>query len=139
MVSNWTNARTPPCSATARNKFRGVVLLSLPASVGTVFFLIGVIVLKIFGPGDAPTDPFSEPTAGDRVKLAVGVTLFWTCYFGAAFGPILLPLAAWQAFGLTRALGARSRSAILAWTFVVLAVVAACLFWGWLIDLDIFI
>ena len=71
--------------------------------------------------------------------MAFGFTLFMTCYFGAAYGPLLLPLAAWQAFGLTRALGARSRRAMLGWTFVVLGVVATYLYVGWLMHLDIFI
>ena len=38
-----------------------------------------------------------------------------------------------------RAHGARSKASIWAWTFVVLGVVAAALFWGWLSNLDIFI
>jgi hypothetical protein len=125
--------------STALNMFRAVVLLSLPTIVGTAFFLIGVVVLKTVGPGDAPADPFGEPTAADRIRMAVAFTLFMTCYFGAAFGPILLPLAAQQEFALTRAIGARSSSAIWAWTFVLLAVVATCLFWGWLVNLDIFV
>jgi hypothetical protein len=115
-----------------------VVLLSLPSIVGTGFFLAGVIVSNVFGPGNAP-DPIREFTTGDHVKLAVAATLFFTCYFGAAFGPLLLPLAALQAFLITRVIGIRSRRALWAWTFVVLGMVATGLFWGWLITLDIFI
>ena len=126
-------------TSTALNKLRAVVLLSLPSIVGTAYFLIGVIVSTIFGSGDAPGDPFREFSAGDRVKLAVAFALFLTCYFGAAFGPILLLPAAQQAFALTRAAGARSSSAIWGWTFVAIGVVATALFWGWLIDLDIFV
>ena len=73
------------------------------------------------------------------IKRSVGFKLFLKCYFGAAFGPILLLPAAQQAFALTRAAGARSSSAIWGWTFVAIGVVAAALFWGWLIDLDIFV
>ena len=113
--------------------------LSLPTIVGTAFFLTGVIVSEIFGPGVAPADPFREPTVVERLKMALGFGLFLTCYFGAAFGPLLLPLAGWQAFALTRACGARSKTAIRAWTFVVLGLVATALFWGWLTDLDIFV
>jgi hypothetical protein len=123
----------------SRNRVRAVLLLSLPSILGTGFFLTGVIVSKIFGPGDAPGDLFRELTASERAKLAVGFSIFLACYFGAAFGPVLLPLAAHQAFGITRALGVRSRTAIWAWTFVVLGAVATALFWGWLIHLDIFV
>jgi hypothetical protein len=111
----------------------------LPAIVGTAFFLTSVIVSEIFGPGVAPPVSFGEPTGADRLKDALGFGLFLAVYFGAAFGPVLLPLAAWQAFALTRVLGARSKGSIRAWTFVGLGVAAAALFWGWLINLDIFI
>ena len=123
----------------ASNRLRAVVVLSLPAIVGTAFFLTGVIVSEIVGPGVAPADPFGEPTGVAGLKLALGFGLFLACYFGAAYGPLLLPLAGWQALALKRALGARSKAAIWAWIFVVLGVVATLLFWGWLIDLDIFI
>jgi hypothetical protein len=124
----------------ASERFWAVVLLSLPSIVGTAFFLTGVILTAIFGPGNAPAgDPFRELTAAEHVKLSIGFTIFIACYFGAAFGPVVLPFAAWQAFVLSRRRGARSRVAIWAWTFVVLAVVATALFWGWLIDLDIFV
>ena len=125
--------------STALNQFRVVVLLCLPSIFGTAFFLIGVLVSQMFGSGDAPGDPFRVPTAADHVKMAVGFTLFLACYFGAAFGPILLLPATQQAFAITRAVGARSSSAIWAWTFVVSGVVATALFWGWLIHLDIFV
>lgn len=123
------------------NRFLAVALLSLPAIVGTAFFLTGVIVTEIFGPGVAPPVSFGEPepTGAAYLKMALGFGLFLACYFGAAFGPVLLPLAGWQAFALTRALGARSKASIWAWTFVVLGIAAAALFWGWLINLDIFI
>jgi hypothetical protein len=71
--------------------------------------------------------------------MALGSGLFFTCYFGAAFGPLLLPLAGWDAFALTRACGARSKVAVRAWTLVILGIAATALFWGWLSDLDIFI
>ena len=112
------------------------MLLSLPSIVGTAFFLTGAIVLEIFGPGAAPAN--GEVPYGERL-LALVVSVFLALYFGAAFGPLLLPLAAWQAFELTRVLGARAGRARWAWTFVVLGVVATALFWGWLIHLDLFI
>lgn len=71
--------------------------------------------------------------------MALMFALCGTCYFGATIGPLLLPLAGFQAVALTRTLGIRSRVSILAWIFVVLGLAAAALFWGWLINLDIFI
>jgi hypothetical protein len=127
-------------SSFAFDELLPVLVSSLPAIVGTAFFLSGVIVGAIFGPGPAPAaDPFGEPTGVQRLTNALVFGLFLMCYFGAAFGPLLLPLAALHAFALTRALGARSKAAIWAWRFVVVGVVAAALFWGWLIRLDIFI
>jgi hypothetical protein len=141
-MSNPTPTHTQRENPSAgSNRLLAVALLSLPAIVGTAFFLTGVIVTEIFGPGVAPPVSFdeSEPTGADRLKMVLGLVLFFACYFGAAFGPVLLPLAGWQAFALARAFGARSKASIWAWTFVVLGVVAAALFWGWLINLDIFI
>jgi hypothetical protein len=129
----------PSGPSTAFIKLWAVILLSLPTIVGTGFFLAGVIVSEIFGLGDAPEDLFREPTSVERAKMAVAFAIFLMCYFGATFGPLLLPLAAWQAFELTRVVGVRSRVAICAWTFVVVGLIACALFWGWLINLDIFI
>jgi len=67
--------------------------------------------------------------------MALGFILFATCYVGATFGPLLRPVAAQQAFTLTRAVGLRSSITI--WTLVVLGLVAPALFWGWLVHLDI--
>ena len=126
-------------SSTASDRLRAVVLLSLPTIVGTAFFLTGAIVLEIFGPGDAPAIHYGEVSYGERLKNTLGFAVFLALYFGAAFGALLLPFAAWHAFALSRALGARSRRALWAWTFVVLGVVATALFGGWLIHLDLFI
>jgi hypothetical protein len=69
--------------------------------------------------------------------MALGFILFATCYVGATFGPLLRPVAAQQAFTLTRAVGLRSSITIWAWTLVVLGLVPPALFWGWLVHLDI--
>src|SRR5437763_6697761 len=122
-----TENRWPP---TALTKFYAVIVLSLPTIVGTAFFVTGVIVSKLRGITDAGFDPFGEPSRFERLEIAVGFALFLACYFGAAFGPLLLPLAAQQAFGLTRTVGVRSSLAIWAWTSVVLGLVATALFWG---------
>lgn len=116
------------------------ILLSLPAIVGTGFFLVGVILSKLdLNPAPADFDPWREPTDVDRVKMAVGLTLFFVCYLGATFGSLLLPLAGYEAFSLTRTVGVRSRVVIWAWTSVALGLVATALFWGWLSKQDIFI
>ena len=129
----------PGQPSTPSTKLWAVLLLSLPTIVGPGFFLAGVIVSGIFGLGDAPKDPFRELTNVERANMAVAFAIFLMCYFGAAGGPLLLPLAGWQAFGLTRVIGVRSPVAIWAWTFVVLGLISCALFWGWLIHLDVFI
>jgi hypothetical protein len=80
-----------------------------------------------------------EPTGTERVTLSLAFALFLACYFGAAVGPLLLPLAGQQALRLTHAVGIQSTVAMWAWTFVVLGLVATVLFWGWLINLDLFV
>ena len=123
--------------STAFAKFRNVIVLSLPAIVGTGVFLAGVILSKLDDFNGAPPISWGEPSGPDRLRIAV--VFYFACYFGAAFGPLLLPLAGQQAFALTRAVGLRSTIAIWAWTFVVGGLVAMAVFWGWLIHLDIFI
>ena len=127
-----------PIPTKPRNRLSADVLLCLPSILGTAFFLINVVWLRISGPVTAP-DPFREFTGSDRIKLGIGVALFFASYFGAAVGPIFVPFAAHQAFALTRTVGAASRLAVAAWACVVLGVVATALFWGWLVHLDIFI
>jgi hypothetical protein len=83
----------------------------LPTIVGAGFFLAGAVAMKLAIFRGAPPVSFEQPTS----------------------------LSAWQAFGITRKAGARSRIAIWAWTFVALGLVAAALFWGRLINLDLFV
>lgn len=82
-------------------------------------------------------DLFREPTYIERIESAAAFAVYGAAYLGAAFGPLLLPFSVYQAFRLTRAVGASSR-VIWAWTFVALGLVATALFWGWLTTLDIF-
>lgn len=118
---------------------RIVAMLCLPSIIGTAFFLAGAIVQQVFGPGDAPPVEFGEPTAADRIKAAIGMSVFFTCYFGAAFGPVFLPFAVWPCVTLTRAAGRRSKIAVSAWILLILGLLAAITFWSWLIKLDLFI
>jgi hypothetical protein len=127
------------CSTEGKLKLRAVILLSLPAIVGTGLLLAGVIASKLHNFEAPPVDFFREPTYVERVALPALVTLYMALYFGAAIGPLLLPFAGYEAFSLTRAVGVRSRVAIWAWTFVVLGLVVTALLWGWLTTLDIFI
>jgi hypothetical protein len=127
-------------SANRKVSLSAVVLPTLPAIVGTGVFLADVIRSKLSKISAAPPVDFSwQPTFVQRVRIDVLITIYFACYFGATFGPLLLPLAGYQAFRLTRAVGLRSRVALWAWTFVVLGVVATALFWGWLSKLDIYI
>ena len=113
-----------------------VILLCLPAIVGTGFFVAAVVLTGLLSRTPPTSDPFTAPSS----SLAdLGFVLFLCCYFGAAFGPLLLPVAGLFALLLTRAIGLRSRPATWAWTFVFLGLVATALFWGWLINLDIFV
>jgi len=116
------------------------ILLSLPAIVGTAFFLAGVILTRLnLNPAPADFDPWRESTNVQDFSVAASSALYFAIYFGAAFGPLLLPLAGYEAFNITRATGLRSRVAIWVWTFVVLGLIATSLFWGWLSTLDIFV
>ncbi len=130
-------APSEPSSASSR--LWTVIALSLPTIVGTGFFLAGAVALRLDVFRGAPPVSFEEPSGLQRLESAVEFAVFLACYCGAAFGPCLLPLAAWQALGITREAGVRSRNAVWAWTFVVLGLVSTALFWGWLIDLDLFI
>lgn len=120
-------------------ELRNVIVLSLPTIVGTGFFLAGVVVSALDDFNGAPPISWEEPSGVERLRDAALFAVYLVCYFGAAFGPLLLPLAAQQAFALTRAVGLRSTIAIWAWAFVVGGLVALAVFWGWLIHLDIFV
>lgn len=115
------------------------MVLSLPAIVGTGFFLAGALVSELQMFDEAPPISWGEASAFERLRNAAVFAAFLTCYFGAAFGPFLLPLAGQQAFALTRTVGVRSNTAIRAWAFVALGFLATALFWGWLAHLDLFI
>jgi len=109
------------------------MLPSLPVIAGTGFFLAGVMAEKFLPISQTPPVDFSwKPTYVELIGLYAAVTLYGASYFGAVLGPILLPLAAYQAFSLTRQAGLRSRKAIWAWTFVVLGLAATALHWSWL-------
>lgn len=127
-------------SSDRRVTLSAVVLPTLPAIVGTGVFLADVIRSKLAPISAAPpVDLFWKPTFVQRIRMDVLVTVYAACLLGAAFGPLLLPLAGYHAFSLTRAVGVRSRVVMWAWTFVVLGLVAAVLFWGWIRKLDIYI
>jgi hypothetical protein len=110
-----------------------------PTVVGTGFFLTGAILSKLVTFDNPEVDVFREPTVRDHITAFVGSGLFLACYAGATLGPLLLPVAAQQAFGLTRAAGVRSSAAIRAWTVVGWGVALTAVFWGWLIQLDLFV
>lgn len=132
----WSRRRE---AAPASRKLPAVILLSLPAIVGTGFFLAGAILSRVDEVNSAPVDIWRQPTGLEGVTLFLAFALFLACYSGAAVGPLLLPVAAQQALRLTRAVGMRSTVAMWAWAFVAMGLVATLLFWGWLINLDIFI
>jgi hypothetical protein len=125
-------------STEARITIRTVILECLPAIVGTGFFLAGVVASRLQH-FDAPPVVFRGPTYAERVGDAALLTVYLALYLGAAFGPLLLPFAGYEALRLTRMEGLRSRAAIWAWTFVALGLIAAALFWAWLSALDIFV
>ena len=125
-------------STEVRITIRTTILECLPAIVGTGFFLTGVLASKLHQ-WNAPPVIFRSPTYVERVGDAAFLTLYTAVYLGAALGPLALPFAAYEAVRLTRMEGVRSTAAIWAWTFVALGVIAAALFWGWVITLDIFV
>jgi hypothetical protein len=129
------------CSREAKiTKLRAVILLSLPAIVGTGVFLV-LAILSALDQNPAPADPDSwrEWTRGENVLFSAVFAIYLAAYIGATLGPLLLPFAAFFAVSLTRANGVRSRVAIHAWSLVVLGLLATALFWGWLTNLDLFI
>jgi hypothetical protein len=130
--------KSSACSTEEKITLRVAILESLPAIVGTAFFFAGALESRLHH-FDAHPIIFREPTYVERVGDTASLTVYTALYLGAAFGPFLLPFASYEAFRLTRAVGGRSRSAICAWTFVALGVIAAAVFWGWLSNLDLFI
>jgi hypothetical protein len=127
-------------STEAKAKLRAVILLSMPTIVGTGCFLAGVILSKLnLNPPPADVDPWRAPTYVQSIVGATAFGLYLALYFGAVLGPLLLPFAGYEAFGLTRAVGLRSSVTIWAWTHVILGVAATVLFWGWLSTQDIYI
>jgi hypothetical protein len=123
----------------ASRRLRAIIVLSLPTIVGTGFFLCTALFSRVGEPHGAVFDPWREETGLARLGPGVAAVIFVVCYFGAAAGPLLLPLAGQQALSLTRTVGMRSSDAIWAWTFVAVGIAATGLFWGGLINLDIFI
>ena len=121
-----------------REQVRAVAALTLPAIVGTGFFIASVILTTLFPGGGTSGDPFRESV----VQIVVGfpgAALYFACYFGATVGPVFVPLAAYQAFAITRRHGLRSAASIQAWILVVLAATAAVTFYGWITRFDIYI
>ena len=77
-----------------------VVLTTMPTIVSTVFFLLSAL-LSGWSSGSPSDDPFRELSAAAMARLYAVAGLFFVCYFGAAYGPVMLPIAAVQAARLT--------------------------------------
>lgn len=124
-------------STEAKGKLWAVIMLSLPTIVGTLYFLAGVIQWRVSPPSNV--DPWRPLTNAENVALTASIVAYFAGYVGAAFGPFLLPFAAYSAWKLTRDTSVRSSTAIWAWTFVALGLAAAVFFWSWLSKQNIFI
>jgi hypothetical protein len=139
MLANLMPPSQSPDERRPRRFGNLAVVFSLPSILGTGFFLANVIAAQFFTFNDPPVGMYRELSALERVAGAGAYALFLACYFGASFGPLVLPFAGWEAVRLTRAVGLRSIAATWAWIFVVLGFLAAALFYGWLSKLDIFV
>jgi hypothetical protein len=93
-------------------ELKAAIILSLPTIIGTGFFLCAVLLSRVIESIDAVIDPWREQTGLERLALPLVVAIFGVCYFAAAAGPLLLPLAGLQAVELTRSDRVRSREAI---------------------------
>jgi len=114
-----------------------VLLLCLPAVPSTAVLLAGVLAQPF--QDHSQFDPFRhrEATIGDWVHDHVVWPIVFSCFLGAAYGPLLIPIAGLVAIRATRGVRTWSRAAVGVWTPVFLALVSAGLFWRWLIHLEL--
>jgi hypothetical protein len=110
-------------------------VLCAPSIIGTGYFLVGLVAARFRD--DSGFDPFREPRPLEWLLMNALFLIMGACWFGATLGPLLIPVAAHQAVGMTRELGLHSRLALSAWSIVVLGLAATALFWCWLIHLEI--
>ena len=115
----------------------GVLLLCLPAVLSTAVLLAGVLAEPL--QDHSQFDPFRqrEATIGDWVQEHVIWPIVFPCFLGAAYGPLLIPIAGLVAIRATRGVRTWSRAAVGVWAPVFLALLSAGLFWGWLIHLEL--
>ena len=100
------------------------VVLLLPTLVGVAIFTIMALL---------PTAPVTDfdPKADVGVSGTIESVIVFGAFFGAAYGPVLIPIAAmWMLIAQRRGTPRLSSS----WALIILALGAAALGYGWALD-----
>jgi hypothetical protein len=100
------------------------VLLLLPTLVGVA--ILAVIAL-------VPTAPVADfdPNADIGLLGAIGAVIIFGAFFGAAYGPVLIPIAAMCLLMMQRR-GTRGLTS--SWALIILGLAATALSYAWALD-----
>ena len=112
-------------AATPGGLIKGIVAtLTLPTILGVAIFT----ALALF-PSAPPTN--WDPNARLGLGASIGLMIVFGAFFGAAYGPLLIPIAAWVVL-LARRRGTPRLS--LCWVLIVLGLVATAVSYAWALD-----
>lgn len=116
-------ARQPPPTSATLIKVVAAVLL-LPTLVGVAVFTTIALLPS------APVTDF-DPNADVGLSGTIGLVVVFGAFFGAAYGPVLIPIAvAWLLIAKRRDTPRLASS----WALIILALGAAALSYGWALD-----
>ena len=101
-----------------------VVALVLPTLIGVVVFTVIALLPS------APITDF-DPNLQVGIRGTIPTAIVFGAFFGAAYGPVLIPVAAMLLLMAERC-GAPRLTAY--WALIILAVAAAALSYGWALD-----
>jgi hypothetical protein len=104
-------------------RFVAVVLL-LPTIVGVAIFIVIALL-------PTPLVADFDPNADAGLRGTIESVIIFAAFFGAAYGPVLIPIAAMWLLIAQRRGTARLGSS---WALIVLALAAATLSYGWALD-----
>jgi hypothetical protein len=100
------------------------VMLLLPTLVGVAIFTIIALL---------PTPPVTDfdPNADGGLSGTIVSVILFGAFYGAAYGPLLIPIAAiWLLIAQRRGTPRLASS----WALIILALAAATLSYGWALD-----
>ena len=121
-MANTTGRRRPQRSATLIKMVATALLL--PTLVGVAVFTILALLPS------APVTDF-DPNAEAGLRGTIETVIVFGAFFGAAYGPGLIPIAAtWLLIAQRRGTPGLASS----WALIVLAVAATALSYGWALD-----